>query len=60
MNNDVAQHLAFSRRHGRRSGVTLAILVVAIFSVVALAVWDGLWPPRANRTGTTQASGPQG
>jgi hypothetical protein len=44
--SDVAEHIAFSRRHGRRSGFMLAVLCIAVASVLVLAALDGLWPPR--------------
>lgn len=53
----VAQEIAFSRKHGRRSGVMLAIICVAVAAVVVLAVWDGVWPPRTTQTSHTSQPG---
>jgi hypothetical protein len=42
----VAHEVEISRRHGRRSDVALVVLVALVASVLVLAVYDGLWPPR--------------
>jgi hypothetical protein len=45
--SSVADDLAMSRRYGRLAGIWNVVLIAVVASVLALAVWDGLWPPRA-------------
>jgi hypothetical protein len=53
----VADDLAISRQYGRRSNVAFGVLVFAVAAVLALAVWDGLWPPRQSAS-TSHAGSP--
>jgi hypothetical protein len=54
--NAVAEDIALSRRLARRSARAIAVLCFAFAGMLALAVWDGLWPPRT--TSTEHASKP--
>jgi hypothetical protein len=50
--NTIAEDIALSRRYARRSDRMIWVLYFAVAGILAIAIWDGLWPPR-NSTSTS-------